>query len=529
MVMDVNYEIKKNEELESGTNSSQIEEQDRYEPVQSIAEEKLNDIQVEQTVQIAILDHRRVLTALLNELRPIDFHEKAELESNKAVSRKEYLIITNEEILETAKQRKWSLCMNDGFLYSYNGAFWKQLSKSDLIKFLGDGALKLGVEVFEAKYHKFRDELYKQFMSTAYLPRPEKVGTEVLINLKNGTFVLSPEKQCLQPFDKSDFLTYQLQFDYNPDATAPIFQKYLDRVLPDIDQQMILAEYVGYVFIKQNTLKLEKALVLFGGGANGKSVFFEIINALLGVENVSNYTLHSLTNETGYQRAKLSDKLLNYASEISPNMDSTFFKQLVSGEPVEARLPYKEPFLLTDYAKFIFNTNILPRDVEQNEAFFRRFLLIHFAVTIPEDERDPSLSGKIIATELAGVFNWALQGLQRLLQNHKFTYSSAVDAAVREYKINSDSVHLYLNDFGYVPHSVEEVSLKYIYEGYKQYCGDFGYKCCSLKSLSERLKNLNFTVTRKSKGNVVYAKKIRFHDHTSDTASTSIPISNIEM
>ena len=37
------------------------------------------------------------------------------------------------------------------------------------------------------------------------------------------------------------------------------------------------------------------------------------------------------------------------------------FKTLISGEPIGARLPYKNPFLMEDYAKLMFNTNELPR------------------------------------------------------------------------------------------------------------------------------------------------------------------------
>ena len=93
--------------------------------------------------------------------------------------------------------------------------------------------------------------------------------------------------------------------------------------------------------------------------------------------------MQSLTNENGYFRAKLANKLVNYASEINGKLESAIFKQLVSGEPVEARLPYGEPFTLKQYAKLIFNCNELPKDVEHTNAYFRRFLIIPFDVTIP--------------------------------------------------------------------------------------------------------------------------------------------------
>ena len=57
--------------------------------------------------------------------------------------------------------------------------------------------------------------------------------------------------------------------------------------------------------------------------------------------------MQSLTNDNGYYRAMIANKLVNYASEINGKLIASLFKQLVSGEPVEARLPYGRPFTLT--------------------------------------------------------------------------------------------------------------------------------------------------------------------------------------
>ena len=162
-------------------------------------------------------------------------------------------------------------------------------------------------------------------------------------------------------------------------------------------------------------------MLLYGTGANGKSVFYEIVRGLLGEQNTSEYSLQSLLMIMVILRAMIANKLVNYASEINGKLEASIFKQLVSGEPVEARLPYGKPFTLTQYAKLIFNCNELPKDVEQTEAYFRRFLIIPFEVTIPEAEQDKQLAQKIIATELSGVFNWVLQGLKRLLKQKRFT------------------------------------------------------------------------------------------------------------
>ena len=422
---------------------------------------------------------------------------------------KHYLVLSIENALQFAEKNRWGLCKNHDFIYLYNGTFWAEIDKETFQKFLGEAAEQMGVAKFSARFYQFREQLFKQFLATAYLPTPESNKDTVLINLQNGTFEISPQGTKLKPFDRSDFITYQLPFEYNPQAKAPLFEAYLNKVLPDPERQRVLAEYLGFVFIKHgsNALKEEKALILYGTGANGKSVFFEVVNALLGTDNVSSYSLQSLTNDNGYFRAKLANKLVNYASEINGNLEASIFKQLVSGEPVEARLPYGQPFTLNQYAKLIFNCNELPKDVEHTNAYFRRFLIIPFDVTIPSHEQDKNLHTKIIEKELSGVFNWVLQGLNRLLEQKKFSDCEAAQQAVEQYRIESDSVQMFLNENEYKVSTTNDMPLKELFNEYRNYCIESGFKACSLRTLADRLRNSGYQTERKGYGTAVNAEK----------------------
>src|SRR5690606_12712397 len=108
------------------------------------------------------------------------------------------LIICIEQLLKIAKAKQWGLCKKNGFIYVYNGSYWNELNKEQFQYFLGDAALKMGVEKFKGKIHSFKDELFKQFMSEAYLPTPLENRNSVLINLQNGTFEITPFKQELR-------------------------------------------------------------------------------------------------------------------------------------------------------------------------------------------------------------------------------------------------------------------------------------------------------------------------------------------
>lgn len=422
------------------------------------------------------------------------------------LNEKHFLILTIEEIINLTKRKDWGLCKHHSFIYLFNGAYWKSIDKDEFQKFLGEASEKMGVGKFTAKYFRFRENLFKQFISSEYLPAPQRLKDSVSINLINGTFEIS-EKPVLRPFDAFDFIKYQLPFAFDEKATAPKFMAYLDRVLPEKDKQKVLAEYLGYIFVSQNQLKLEKALFLYGGGSNGKSVCYEIVRALLGNHNTSEYTLQSLTDNTGYYRAQIADKLVNYASEISGKLDSTKFKSLASGEPMEARLPYGQPMIIEDYAKLIFNTNELPKEVEFNTAFYRRFIIIPFEVTIPENEQNKNLHREIIESELPGVFNWILEGLKRLLIQKQFSESPSIDTALDQFMTESDTVKRFLEEEGYKSDPEGKILLKDLYHKYRDFALDEGNRLLSKQSFRKRLEALKIQVKREGEGIQIFVSQ----------------------
>lgn len=445
------------------------------------------------------IEHAKVLQEILDNLQMFNFRQPAKLKDNEKVNQKIERVLTVCEVLRVARDLNCGLCRSQDFVYAYNGEFWQLLDRNELENFLGESANKLGVDSITARDFEFKTKLFKQFMADAYLPKPETNSETVLINLQNGTFEINGKSMSKRGFRPEDFLTYQLHFDYQENAKCPKWQSFLTDVLPDKSKQNVLAEYIGYVFTRN--LKLEKTLILFGTGANGKSVVFDVINALLGKDNVSNYSLESLGEN--YFRAMIANKLLNYSSEISNRLQAEKFKQLTSGEPVEARLPYGQPMTLTNYARLAFNSNELPKDVEHSEAFFRRFLILPFDVTISENRRNPNLAKEIINTELSGVFNWVLDGLKRLLKQNGFSPCAAVQKMLETYRRESDSVAMFLDDEGYKASNGNQILLKDLYQEYKTFCQNDGYKPLGKRNFKKRLEGQNLSVEA-GNGNKVF-------------------------
>lgn len=452
----------------------------------------------------APVSHEQIIAELLGQVGKVNFRALAQLKDPEdKLKQNDFHVLVVSELLKLAERNYWGLCRRNGMTFTYNGAFWKPLEDDALKRFLMQAAERMGVDAIKAQHHLFGEQLHKQFLVGAYLATPAPNREVVRVNLQNGTFEAGTERQVLRQPERADFLTHQLPFAYLPEATAPRWQAFLNQVLPDESSQLVLAEYLGYLFVHPAKLKLEKVLLLYGSGANGKSVFFEVVSALLGPENISNFSLASLTDKTGYYRAKLGTVLVNYASEINGQLETSTFKQLASGEPIEARLPYGEPLRITDYAKLIFNCNELPTEVEHTNAFFRRFLIVPFPVTIPEAKQDKTLAARIISEELAGVFNWILAGLTRLLRNTNFTDCEAARLQVEAFRRQSDSVQIFLEETGYKLSATAWLHTKDVYQEYKYFCLEDGYRAVARLKFAARLKAVGIEEKRSNSGKVL--------------------------
>jgi putative DNA primase/helicase len=393
------------------------------------------------------------------------------------------------------------LMYQSGMFRSYVGSHWQSIPNSIVRGFLSEYAFRLGVPVGEASYHRVVDDLERQAISKLAVEVAEPRARPFMMNFPNGTLEIAGEGLTWRPHRKEDLLTYVMGCNYEPSATANKFQEHLDRVLPPKESQANLAEFFGTVFTDH---RHEKALVLYGDGNNGKSVTIDIIAAAIGEYNVTHQSMESLNSE--YYRASLAGFVLNIVSEIGRSPRADILKKIVSGEPVDARLPYGKPFILRKSPRLAFSCNELPQDVEHSDAFFRRLLIIPFTERIHPMERVPGLAKEIIESELSGVINWILVGLRRFIAQRGFTTNQAADAAVKEYRLDSDSVALFIQQSPYAPSDNGELmKLTDLHAMYRDFCKDNIYRPVSSRTMNKRLKALGFESTHKKTGTFLFA------------------------
>jgi putative DNA primase/helicase len=264
-------------------------------------------------------------------------------------------------------------------------------------------------------------------------------------------------------------------------------KKVLENSTPMIKQTIYI------MFCHSNDIcNLEKCLLLYGQGCNGKSIIYHVITAILGKENIASYSIPQLTDKTKgeYYLVNLQDKLLNYCSDTKGAFDDTgVFKQLVSGERVTGRHPAGRPIEFVNNTKFIFNVNVLPTTPENVHGFYRRFEIIDFDVTIGEDKKDSQLARKIIDTELPGVLNWILVGLERLLKNKHLTVCEANNRALERFKTKSNHVLDFLTNEGFeVVNNIEKGQVfNELYQHYQSWVSENGDRPLNKSSFKERI------------------------------------------
>lgn len=242
----------------------------------------------------------------------------------------------------------------------------------------------------------------------------------------------------LKAWDPESNLTYVLPIEFDPHAKAPSWESRLKEWLPDAGSRDILQEFIGYSLIPY--MGFEQALVIQGEGANGKSLFLETVQGLLGYKVVDSINMRNLFSRFG--QADLVGKILNVVNEAGSEYlrggAADDFKNLVSGGRVKADVKNLAPITFNNTAKFIFSSNHDVKTGDKSEGWLRRLLIVPFDQdfrnsTVPKYEIMEALRA-----EHAGIFNWALEGLRRLMKNQAFSNSASANKKKMAYIRDND-------------------------------------------------------------------------------------------
>lgn len=233
-----------------------------------------------------------------------------------------------------------------------------------------------------------------------------------------------------RPHSPSCPVVWRMGYALGDGACCPEWRSFLSEVMPDESERSCLQEFLGLCLMDRRSLSVEKMAVFVGGGANGKSVVFDVVKAALGPDRVGYLSPDQLADPK--QASSLSGKAVNFAPDVrkGASFDSAL-KALASSQEVQGWKLYEGSVTLR-CPPLVFALNEMPRFRDVTDAFFRRLLVFRFGVTIPPDRQDRGLACRIASRERAGVFLWMYEGARRLSSSGgAFTPCALMDEDLR--------------------------------------------------------------------------------------------------
>lgn len=309
-----------------------------------------------------------------------------------------------------------------------------------------------------------------------------------LIAFHNGVYNVGDD--MLHPFSPDYIITNKIPWDYDPTIECDLVDKTLDKLAcHDGEIKLLLEEVVGYTFYRRNELR--KSFILIGDKSNGKSTYLDMINTMLGSENVANLDLKDLGDR--FSPASLFGKLANIGDDIGDDFISgqtaAQFKKIVSGSRIRGEYKGQTEFFFDPYCKMLYSANNIPRIKDKSGAVIDRMIIVPFDAKFnnTDPDYDPYVKYKLREPDaIKRLIILGIQGLRRVLAAQAFTQSAKVKKELLEYEENNNPVLVFFRE-----HTKEEFANHQtgeVYKKYNEFCLSNNFTAMSNIEFSKQVK-----------------------------------------
>jgi putative DNA primase/helicase len=322
-----------------------------------------------------------------------------------------------------------------------------------------------------------------------------------LLNCANG--VVHLPTGTLRPHDPALRLARQCPYDYAPHAGGR-WLKFLDEIsLSDPNWIDYLHRVCGYVLTGH--VREEVLIFMLGFGANGKSVFANVLSKLMGNYAVSlpSAFLMASGNRNGEAAtpalAMLAGARLALANEVESGarLSAQTVKVACSTEPIAARHMYGSVFSFIPTHKLVIRGNHKPIITDDDDGIWRRIHLLPFDRRFGPDEKDMGLEGKLMA-EGSGILYWMVQGAVEWFRRG-LTRTGRVATASAAYRKESDLMAQWIEDETEQAPEFDCLQGE-AYANYVGWCGMQGLRAMCKKQFTDKLKERGLISWQQSAG-----------------------------
>jgi putative DNA primase/helicase len=249
---------------------------------------------------------------------------------------------------------------------------------------------------------------------------------------------------------------------------------------------------MGYCLSPTNVA--QTASFITGNGGEGKSIIIQVMQKILG-RNQMTGQIHKLSTNN-FMLSNLENKLAFLDDDINLAAldDTSIFKQIVTnnGEMMVER-KNKQAHAAQIYAKILACGNgSLRSKYDKSDGFYRRLMIIK-CLPKDRDRVDDKLLHVKILEETNGIFQWMLEGLQRLMGNGwYFSKCDGLEKNIEELKDEIENIRIFLKDSEYVKSSQVITTdgeclvstTNEIVDCYMIWCEDNGYDAMNKRKIS---------------------------------------------
>jgi P4 family phage/plasmid primase-like protien len=222
--------------------------------------------------------------------------------------------------------------------------------------------------------------------------------------------------RAVTPCTPALFTTNVLPYGYEPAADCPAWLEFLGSLLSDDPESIdTLQEWFGLSLVPDT--RHHKLLMLIGPPRSGKGTIARVLRGMIGIQNLCSPTLSSLAGPFGLW--PLVGKLVALIADarLSGRTDAIAVVERllsISGEDPQDVARKNLPTLagIRLPTRFVIMSNELPNMRDASGALLTRVILIRLTRSFTGRE-DRTLGDRLLS-ELPGVLNWAIRGLQRL-------------------------------------------------------------------------------------------------------------------
>lgn len=399
----------------------------------------------------------------------------------------------------------------DNWYYFYNG-YWHTLKEEDLSSEVTGFLQK---EEFSGNFIFAVKNIMRNINSSemcAILPKEDKYKMPCFLSNGESAADWIPMKNCILNIEAATetlangaavsnairehspefFITSGLPYSFDEAAACPKWEKYLSETQPNEENRKCLQMLAGLALVPDCRYNI--MFFLYGEAGTGKSVFLEVLKALVGKDNTCCIPPSRMLER--FANVELTEKKLNAIGDLpiipedgSLNRIEGLLKEMTNGGELFVERKGKDGKKAPVIALNVFATNELPPFTDRSNGIWDRLRIIPFNQRFRgTDQQNPNLINELLE-ELPGILIWALKGLAILRKLKTFPECAEGKAEREKLRGACDHVRTFLLEH------VESATGSWcssdkLYQKYKEWMWNNGYKPVGAGKFKEAVQKL---------------------------------------